>query len=244
MRADDGLDDCETETGPRLSGIKSGSGFEDPNLRCTWYAPARVGYRDPDRVPVGSCPHDDLCRRPGMSDRISDQVVDRLSKSDGVDVDARKLVLDGRPDVRSAEDGRGNRIAYQDLDVDLRESKRTKRGFADNAVDSATCAERQPRELPNRALVELAVRKRLRYRRERSDGAANLVHEKREPIAIRRCTHVRSAMRSSAQRAVSRSIGSSPSASSPTASTRFDEPTLPAATSAFRRSHRASFRGT
>ena len=82
-------------------------------------------------------------------------------------------------------------------------------------------------------------------RSECSCRAAHLVHHESQLLALIRRRHVvRAAMRSSAHAAVSLSIGSGPEACAWMDGTSSSVPTFPAATSALRRSHRGSFRGT
>ena len=105
--------------------------------------------------------------------------------------------------------------------------------------------EREPCELATRQIVGGRASSRLGDRRQRRDGAPHLMHENGESLAVQVRGHsCRSANRPTAQRAASLSIGSSSSTYRANVGPSSTAPTFPAATSALRRSQRASLRGT
>ncbi len=162
---------------------------------------------------VRACFNEYVALRPGSRHGVLDQVVHSLSQPDPVALHVREIAVQLRADSRSAEGGAQGRVSDDVRDVDLLEAERAEISVREYPLDTATRCKREVDERPERGAVEPTDPDRADDRGERSCGAAHLVHHECQLLGLIRRRHVvRAAMRSSAQAAVSLSIGSCPEA--------------------------------
>ena len=149
-----------------------------------------------------------------MPDRVRDEVVERLAQTDGIGLDADCPLTDHRANVRSQQGARVCRLTRDAADLDVLEPDGRDCGVSDHALDPTAGGDDELGKRPPLARVDRGLSVDGRDRGERGDRAPQLVHEHGKTVEAAPARHAtdRSAMRASAQRAVSLSISSSSSA--------------------------------
>ena len=180
-------------------------------------------------------------------DGVRDEVVENLPQPNRIGSDTRRASDDDAH--RRAEQRRGGGGLLRDpAEIDILEPDRGDRSIGDHALDPPARGDREPGE---RAPLRRIDGRRLRTRAAMPASAATGLRtsctrtasrSKPAPPVTPRPTAPTCGRAPSA--AASLRTGSSSSANRSTAGTSSGGPAFPAATSAFRRSHRGSLRGT